>query len=359
MIAMVAIGITAVAVWRYTGKVPSPQTARDGAGGSTAADNGSAAVVAAAERFNRDAKDAASSQQALDILAGQIAALPRDVASRALRELLRTGKDHRTGIDFKPDGRGGLAGSSSLRVFLLDQLRKLDPEQARGLARSILSQHTSPDEWALSLAILGTATDDTSRQIVRQKSRELALHEPWQTTPTAGFLEAFDVFVHNRDTEFVPQLSAFLNRTNNQALAHAAFLTLDRLVQAAPVATLESLLKNPALLSSREATRAGYFARADVRDPAQLAVLEQFLTDPAFANPERERFLAGFPSANFMVSQNLLTTSATPGGPEIAARDQASLKVLNDWIVDPRFTALKPALESSRDRLSKFVPPPR
>lgn len=315
--------------------------------------------MGAVEQYYMVPTDAVTSRRTFEALAAQLAAMPREVAVRAILELLNSGKDHVTGIDFKPDGRGGLAGCSSLRVLLLDQLRKLDPKEAQKMARSILSKHKSPDEWATSLAILAADSDEASRQFVRQKSREMALHEPWQDAPSAGFLEAFDVFVHNRDTEFVPQLSSFLGQTNNQALAHAAFLTLDRLVQAAPVATLDALLKNPEWLRAREATRAGYFARADVRDPAQLALLEQFLTQPAISVTERERFLAGFPSANFMISQNLLTPSATPAGSEIAARDQATLKVLNNWVSDPRFAGLKPALESARDRLAKFILPPR
>lgn len=317
------------------------------------------ALKMAVEQLRHELSDPEKSRKVLDELRSRLAAMPKPDAVTFLRLALESGTDAPTGLDFKPDGKGGLTDVSSLRVFLLDQLRALDPEVAREFARAILARPTTADEWALSLAVVATDPTSAGRDFLRQKSRELALHKPWQGEPSAGFLEAFDAFVFNRDTDFVPELSSMLAQTNNRALAHAAFLTLDRLVQAAPAVTLDSLLQQPGLGMTRDATRAGYFARADVRDPAQLGVLEKFLTQPAISVTERERFLAGFPSANFMVSQNLLTSSATPAGSEIAARDLATLKVLNNWVSDPRFAGLKPALESARDRLAKFVSSPR
>jgi hypothetical protein len=303
--------------------------------------------------------DTRKNREALEALRSRLAALPKPDAIAFLRLALESGTDAATGLDFKPDGKGGLADASSLRVFLLDQLRALDPQVAREFARDVLARPTTADEWALSLAVVATDITSAGRDFLRQKSREMALHEPWQREPSSGFLEAFDAFVFNRDTEFVPELSSMLAQTNNRALAHAAFLTLDRLVQAEPAAALESLLQQPGLGMTRDATRAGYFARADVRDPAQLGVLEKFLLSSSIGPSERDRFLAGFPGANFMVSANLLTSSTTPSGSEIAARDLATLRVVESWIKDARFASLRPGLESVRQRLEKFIAAPQ
>ena len=313
----------------------------------------------AVEQLRHQPSDSEKSRKVLDELRSHLAAMPKPDAISLLRLALESGTDAATGLDFKPDGKGGLTDVSSLRVFLLDQLRALDPEAAREFARAILARPTTADEWALSLAVVATDPTSAGREFLRQKSREMVLHEPWQREPSAGFLEAFDAFVFNRDTEFVPELSSMLAQTNNRALAHAAFLTLDRLVQAAPAVTLDSLLQQPGLGMTREATRAGYFARADVRDPAQLGVLEKFLLSSSIGSSERDRFLAGFPGANFMVSANLLTSSATPPGSEIAARDQATLRVVEGWIKDAQFASLRPGLESVRRRLEKFIAAPQ
>ena len=151
----------------------------------------------------------------------------------------------------------------------------------------------------------------------------------------------------------------FLGQTNNRALAHAAFLTLDRLAQSDTAATLNALAAKPELLQGREATRAGYFARADVRDGEQRAVLERYLLNASLPPAELERFAGSFPNANFMVSQNLLTSSTTPDGAAIAARDAATLPVVEQWLADPRFAHLKPALTTIRARLQHFVSPPK
>jgi hypothetical protein len=309
------------------------------------------------EQLRSHSGDPRHARRVLDELRGRLAAMTESEATRFLRSALASGVDAATGMDLQPDGKGGLNGWPSWRVFVLDQLRTLDPESARTYARSILETPTSPDEWAISLSIIATDTTAAGRDYLRQKSRQLATHEPWQTDPTAGFLEAFDVLVFNRDIEFIPQLSALLDQTNNRALAHAAFLTLDRLVQVAPVATLGILLERPEMLPSREATRAGYFARADMRDPAQLTLVERYLLDPGISAAERERFMATFPAASFMVSVNLLTDSTTPGRSEIAARDQAALQAVKGWMADPRFAQQQSALLAMRRRLEEFSIP--
>lgn len=302
--------------------------------------------------------EAASRTRLLDHLRARLAALPKADAVALIRKALAAGLDAPTGLDLKPGGDGKLAAASSLRVFLLDQLLALDAPAARDFAKKILEFFTTTDEWAVSLAACATDTSAAGRDFAQRKAREMVLHEPWQQQPSAGFLEAFDVFVFTHDTAFAPELAGFLGQTTNRALAHAAFLTLDRLVLSDTAATLDALSARPELLQTRESTRAGYFARADVRDAEQRAVLEHYLLNPALTPAELDRFAGTFPNANYMVSQNLLTPSSTPDAATLAARDAASLLILDQWLADPRFAHRKPALTSIRSRLQSFVSPP-
>ena len=87
-------------------------------------------------------------------------------------------------------------------------------------------------------------------------------------------------------TGFIPTLSGLVQSQDNPAVAHAAFLALDRLVIGNPATVLESLESAPDLMTGRESTRADYFARADVRDPEQRQVLESYLLNPSISASE-------------------------------------------------------------------------
>ena len=104
-----------------------------------------------------------------------------------------------------------------------------------------------------------------------------------------------------------------------------------------------------------EATRADFFARADVRDAKQRAILESYLLDPQRSPGELEKFAATYPNANYMVSYNLLTQTATPGGAELAARDREALRVVQEWLDDARFAGLGQHLQTMKSRLEQFV----
>jgi hypothetical protein len=55
-----------------------------------------------------------------------------------------------------------------------------------------------------------------------------------------------------------------------------------------------------------------------------------------------------------MVSDNLLTRTATPGGATLARQDRNALQVVDGWISDPRFERLKPQLQEIKTRLQNF-----
>jgi hypothetical protein len=182
------------------------------------------------------------------------------------------------------------------------------------------------------------------------------IHNPaWQQKPSTGFLEGFDVIVYTGATDFTGELAQLVTKKENPALAHAAYLTLDRMVLQQPEAVLRQLQGASDLMRGREQTRANYFARADVRDAKQRALLEEYLLDPRRTLEELQTFAGIYPSGNFMISNNLLTKNNTPTHDELAAHDREALAVVNKWGNDPRFERVKPQLEQIRTRLTTFV----
>ena len=277
-------------------------------------------------------------------------------ASSAIRQFLESKSDAPTGQGFKVGAHGFLEQAPTLRTFLLDYLGQIDPAAAAAYARVILSSKDSPDEWAVALRslALGDATA-AGRALLEEKTGELLRHDPWRQDPSVGYLEAFDAAVYLGGTNLVPALGELVRKQDNPAVAHAAFLALDRMVINEPGTLLAALASDPGLMQGREQTRANYFARADMRDPQQRQVVENYLLDARINAAELQQFAGLYPSANFMISHNLLTPTPTPDHAALASRDAESLRVVQEWLADPRFAKLRPQLEKTKSRLDEFA----
>ncbi len=300
--------------------------------------------------------DATAARQRLVELRVALNALPASAAVAEIRSMLDSKTDASTRLGFRLARDNTIEEAPTLRTFLLDELARRDAAAAAEYARVILSSKDSPDEWAVALRNL--ARGDTSaegRALLAQKSLEMLQHAPWQDEPSAGYLEAFDVPVHLGGTNHMPALATLVRRKDNQAVAHASFLALDRLVINDPAPTLAALQAAPEWMDGREQTRGNYFARADVRDPRQREILEAYLSNPQLSSKELDAFAGTFPSGNFMVSANLLTVNHTPDGATLRARDAESLRVVEQWLNDPRFAKIRPVLEKTSQRLAEFV----
>jgi hypothetical protein len=283
-------------------------------------------------------------------------AMPAKEAVAAIRRFLDTKSDASTRLGFKLASNGLLDQAPTLRTFLLDEFGRLDPAAAADYSKVILASMDSPDEWAVALRnlALGDSSAD-GRALLTEKTTQMLQYAPWQQNPSTGYLEAFDVPVYLGGAGFVPTLSSLVQSQDNPAISHAAFLALDRLVINNPVAVLESLESAPDLMSGRESTRADYFGRADVRDPQQREILESYLLNPSIGPTELQTFAGIFPNGNFMVSPNLLTQNTTLDHDGLMDRDQQSLAVAQQWLTDPRFAQITPVLQTIVQRLQLFA----
>jgi hypothetical protein len=281
--------------------------------------------------------------------------MPKDAAVAAIRQILDSKVDAPTQLGFKVAGNGLLDESPTLRTFLLDELARLDPGAAADYAKVVLASLDSPDEWAVALRNLARwDTSPEGRALLQQKTGDLLRYEPWQQNPSAGYLEGFDAAVYLGSTNLVPALTDLVRKQDNAAVSHAAFLALDRLVISDTANLLNALAVDQSLMQGREQTRANYFARTDVGDRTQREILERYLLDPKREASELESFAGVFPNANYMISHNLLTGNLTPDGPALARRDSDALRVIGEWLADPRFARLQPHLWKIQQRLQEF-----
>ncbi len=366
-IAIAFTGIVAAIVLGYLGRrdapaVAVPATNPVAAVAATTPTAGSALPTSARDvalfadtlRDLRAGGDGVSDQARLQALAARLAGMGREDAVATIRGFLADGGDAPTRQGFVLGNDGLLAGAPTLRVFLLDLLERLDPVAAAEQAKAILANPTSADEWAVALRSLARGRPG-ERDLIAEKLHDLFRHDAWRAAPSTGWLEAFDVAVHLGGTAFVPDLTELMQPVNGPTANHAAFLALDRLAARDPAAVLTALIEAPEALAGRERSRAGMFARADVRETSQRAVLERYLLDPARSRTELDAFSGMYPNANFFVSANLLTTSPVPARDAILRHDAAALAVVDGWLAEPRFAAVRPHLERMQARLVEFT----
>jgi hypothetical protein len=314
------------------------------------------ATLQAALGALKSATNAIDSRISLTTLRAKLEAMPNAEAIATIRHFLDGKADADTHLGFKIAQNGSLAEAPTLRTFLLDELARIDPAAAADYAKTILASKDSPDEWAVALRnLLNGDLSDDSHALAKDRFLQMLQSTDWQKSPSVGYLEAFDVAVKLGDSAFVPPLTGLLAAKDNQAVAHAAYLSLDRMVIGNPVSTLTALAADPDALSGREPVRADYYARLDVRDDAQRKLLEDYLLNPKLGPAELQQFVGVYPNANFMISPNLLTQNQTFDHATLAARDAAALKQLDQWLADPRFAALRAQLQAARQRVQGFV----
>ena len=150
-------------------------------------------------------------------------------------------------------------------------------------------------------------------------------------------------------------LSTLIQKKDRQDLAHAAFLTLDRLVEREPADVLARLAADRALQESRPEMVSQEFARADLRDPAQRDIVKKWLLDPLRTGTQLRSFAAIYPNNNGFISNNLLTVQETRSATDLGDHDREALALVRDWQADPAFEPISSYLEVIAARLSQFV----
>ncbi|MGH0033614.1 MAG: hypothetical protein ACQGVK_01160 [Myxococcota bacterium] len=318
---------------------------------STAGDaSGPAAAIERALAALSTGEDAAAALASLE--QSLLAESPAAVAS-AIERFLASGRNADTGLDLRVAEGGALESAPTLRVALLDWLGLIDPERAAQASLAVLDRRTSPDEWAVALRNL-VWSGDAYEFVVRDRTEALLRDTAWSQEPSTGYLEAFDLVVHGQSLHLVDELAAWIGRGDAPELRWAAFLTLDRLVIASPARTLAALLEVPAI-GDEPVVRASLFARADLREADQRAVVERYLRADDVGPEEIETFARRFPLHSRALGPRLVTREEVPGITEQARLDRAALRTLEDWIAEDELADRRAALQLARARLESRV----
>lgn len=300
--------------------------------------------------------DRSDAIRSLKELQDMIKSMPPEEAVAWINAFLSRGDDKQTGLSFVIGKGGTLEEWPTFRTFLIDALYSIDPAAAAAISREILSTPTSADEWALALRNVGKSelTEENSAYLI-SKTEELIANIEWQEKPSIGYLNSFDVLVATNAATSTPLLSDLIQRKDRKDLAHAGFLTLDRLVQCQPISMLEQLSNDGDLQQSRPEMVSQQFARADIRDETQRELLKTWMLDPSRTPTELRSFSGVYPNNNKFISNNLLTTESGQSGVDLTAHDRAALEIITSWANDPEFQPVNEYLLTMIQRLDGFV----
>ena len=329
------------------------------------------ACLAAIDRALAELGQAKSPAEAAGILRQLRESLLRaqeQVAAAAIVAFLQTGKDAPTGLPFDVGSEGILDSSPSLRVMLLDLLPSLDPYASVDVARQIIAEGRSQDEYAMALRNLSwnDLDGDMALELTDGFSRMLA-REDWRLNPSAGFLEGFDIAVEVGGAQMLDRVAAVItpDRANASAQAkavdRAAFIALDRIVLRDPSVLVDKFSENPAFLGNATRQRASLMSRLDIEDPAQRETFVRYLESSTHGEGELEYFSRLFPNGNYLHGHRLASEDEiTPTIDQRQEMDRKALAVIKG--LESKLTtgpARQAAAEITR-RLEGFVnPPPR
>jgi hypothetical protein len=255
-----------------------------------------------------------------------------DAAAAALLEFLRAGEDLSTSLGFVV-GEAGLEEWPTLRAFLLDLLGKIDPEMASRYALdTVIPAKSSTVEYAVSLQILwnhGGAEKPTPE--LTQAWLGLLKKADWSARPDPAWLESLDFAsrIPEATPEFLKASTDWLADPENVVeRVGAVDLALERMAVQQPVETMESLVRDPSLLSLGRGIyqRSQIFARASLNDSDQQKLLAAYLQRLDPGSQEAELFFSAFPCHNFSVSPGLSGQPKVNSSREIISSDRGALQ---------------------------------
>ena len=277
-------------------------------------------------------------------------------ATAEIIAFLDSGEDAQTGLAFTIAESGELMQAPTLRVALLDELGRGDAVAAAAYAQTVLDDLLSAEESAVALRNYAWGTPDSADDpYLAERTRAVLNQASWSKSPSPAYLESFDFVVYTRDVDFLPHLVSRVTEPERNEIKWAAFLALDRLVQAQPRATLAHLLEDVPSLDAEPLVRAGLFARAPANDPSSLDLVEAYLAHPGIDSRENEAFLNLYPLQSQFVAPKLATRDPGVDIEAQAKQVQAALAAVNLWLEDHRFAEIRAPLQIAKSRLTELV----
>ena len=277
---------------------------------------------------------------------------PHAVAE-SIATLLRSGDDRETGIEFETGHGGGLRGWPTLRVFLLDALMSTDPDIAVELAREILADTNSAEEYAVAMrALVMERPWRASDEELEERLRMLLGRSDWQEQRRAGFAEALDLPREIASDDAFESLVQWVD--TSPEFEEAGEMALHEFAADHSAVAISELADDSTMLAENPGLRAGLMARADPADPEQLQTVEAYLADPAVSQVEKRDFLKLFPLRSATTGFRLYGGNPKPFEREsVIASDRAAAIAVDRWL-QGGFESLQPELEALGQRLENW-----
>jgi hypothetical protein len=195
-------------------------------------------------------------------------------------------------------------------------------------------------------------------QELNVRLKQMIETDAWASDPSAGFLEALDAGVTISDgVAFgaMLDLGAKAHNGQNENLARAAMVALDRMVLRDPGLLLNSFAVDPKLSGIAPDQRASLMSRLDLTDPSQRDLFSRYVTGGNHGEGELEYFAELFPNGNYLHGNWLITSlDSTLSLQERRETDRKVLAELDQMIVaekQPNQTIVR-----IRERLQQMTP---
>jgi cbb3-type cytochrome oxidase subunit 3 len=245
---------------------------------------------------------------------------------------LKSGQDAPTKLPFSVGPEGVMEATPTLRTALLDLMPSLDPTAALEVAREIMDQKKSQDEYAMAIRnVAWNDLDGDMKEELETRFQQMLNTSDWRKNPSAGFLEGLDVAVELANEKTFATMAQLNNEAlteSNSTLARASLIALDRMVVNDPAILVKAFEDDPELSRLAPDERASLMSRLDITDAAQRKVFLSYLNMPSHGPEELDYFTRIFPNGNFIHGNWLITT--TGPSDSIDSRFEADLKVLDE-----------------------------
>lgn len=283
----------------------------------------------------------------------RLKSLPPDEASSIIVSFLDSKQNFDIGMPFRVGAGGNLRSHPTLRVAALDWLGQICPDHAFSYAEETFSASEDPDEWAVSLRNYGRQIAPQGDERFNRLVAEMVTRRDWQSEPSDGFIEAFDMVVFNKQYSLLEELLNIIQSGADLGVISAA--VIEAMVQHDRENFFRFVHSNNGFPADLPRLRAFLMARADIRSSFQRQVIENYLLDNDISLREKKRFIHDFPNFSRFLGHRLLTRDHVFPLAVRAEIDVAALEAVNDWLDNECYLSMAPALMELKDRLEKYV----
>lgn len=298
----------------------------------------------------------------------ELKGMNRSDAVSMLVDALGSGIEISTGLDFAIDQKGFLTSPESIKGLLLNELSLLDPAQGAVTAEALMNKGGL--ELAEQITALRAYAYGNGLDYVDAKSDIFFIEQITsvfdKTSPgikaTPKELAIFDIatFTNNSllNDRLIDMAAVKPGRDYTDGAwttSDAAFFALDRIVADDFKVNIEKLQQNSAWERLNGADKVMLYTRADARDPADRALVEDFVFGAGRTQAERDMFIANFPNGNYYKGNNVIPLRPSVSDQALRQMDVNALEMARDWQLSPVYPQHSVFVDALVEKLENYT----